>query len=768
MRQIFPLCILILILWTLVSCSSTKFVPDGNYLLDEVKIESDNKQVSAIDLRNYVRQNPNARWFSLIKVPLYVYSLSGRDSTQWLNRVLRKIGDPPVIYSEQSAMRSRNDLVNALNNRGYLRADVSLESKVRKKKLKLKYRLHTGPEYRLHSWKYDIPDTSICKLMENYRPTSLSEGMRFDANELNHERQLMANYLQNNGYYEFNKEYITCTADTVLNSFQIDLTIHVGPYGGQEGKEHPCYRINRVNILSEFDLNSLVQWRDKTLVGSDSITYKGLHIYYQDRLFLHPSVFDNNIFLAQGDLYNETRVQRTQAALGSLQAVRYADIRFVKNEQDSTTLNCLISLLRNKTNSFSAEIEGTNSAGDLGAAASVSYQNRNLFRGSELFTFKVRGAYEAVTGLQGYTNQNYIEWGVEASINFPRFLFPFIDTDVRKRIHATSEIGLQYNSQMRPEFYRHAVSATWSYKWVNRQRWQHTVDLIDLNYIYMPWISTTFREEYLDNPENQNSILLYNYDNLFIMKLGYGFTYRSDGARVQSATGNAYFIRFNIETSGNLLYGLSHLFGANRNEDGQYDVMNVAYAQYVKGDVDFAKSFRIDWRNSIVFHVGVGIAYPYGNSQILPFEKRYFAGGANSVRGWSVRRLGPGSFSGSDRNIDFINQTGDIKLDINLEYRTKLFWKLHGAVFVDAGNIWTIREYDEQPGGVFRFDSFYKQIAISYGLGLRFDFDYFVLRFDGGMKALNPAYESGKYRYPLLHPDFSRDFAFHFAVGYPF
>jgi outer membrane protein assembly factor BamA len=227
-------------------------------------------------------------------------------------------------------------------------------------------------------------------------------------------------------------------------------------------------------------------------------------------------------------------------------------------------------------------------------------------------------------------------------------------------------------------------------------------------------------------------------------------------------------VRFNIETAGNLLYGLSELLKSSKNDDGQYKVGNIAFAQYVKGDVDYVKSFRLDTRNSIVFHTALGIAYPYANSTVLPFEKRYFSGGANSVRGWSVRRLGPGSFRSTDKNIDFINQSGDIKLDANVEYRTHLFWKLNGALFVDAGNIWTIRAYDEQPGGEFRFDKFYKQIAVAYGLGFRFDFDYFILRFDGGMKALNPVYESGRDRYPVMHPQFSRDFAFHFAVGYPF
>ena len=177
---------------------------------------------------------------------------------------------------------------------------------------------------------------------------------------------------------------------------------------------------------------------------------------------------------------------------------------------------------------------------------------------------------------------------------------------------------------------------------------------------------------------------------------------------------------------------------------------------------------RLDANNDLVFHVALGVAYPYGNSTILPFEKRYFSGGANSVRGWSVRGLGPGKYRGVDGAIDFINQAGDVKLDLNLEYRTFLFWKLHGALFVDAGNIWTLRSYEEQPDGQFDFRTFYEQLAVSYGLGVRLNFDYFILRFDMGMKAINPAYESSREHYAFAHPKFSRDFAFHFAVGLPF
>ena len=204
------------------------------------------------------------------------------------------------------------------------------------------------------------------------------------------------------------------------------------------------------------------------------------------------------------------------------------------------------------------------------------------------------------------------------------------------------------------------------------------------------------------------------------------------------------------------------------NSSGRHTLFGIAYAQYAKLDFDYTRLLTFDSHNSLALHADFGIAYPYGNSDILPFEKRYFSGGANSVRGWSVRELGPGSFKEKDGRIDFINQTGDMKLDLNAEYRTFLFWKFNGAIFVDAGNIWTLRDYPDQPGGQFKWGSFLKQIAVAYGLGLRLNFNYFILRFDMGMKAINPAYSDSNEHYAIIHPDFSRDFTFHFAVGLPF
>lgn len=752
-----------------VSCSSTKYVPDGSYLLDEVSIHTDNKEVKPSSLSMYVRQNPNAKWFSLFKTQLYVYNWSGADSTRWINRVLRKVGDAPVIYRKEDADRTREEMTKAVQNMGYMGASVETECHVKKKKIRLVYNVTTGKPYIVRTIRYDIPDDNIRNLMQlDSAGTYLSEGMRFDVNQLDAERQRITNNLLGNGYYKFNKDFLSYTADTARNTYLVDLTLHLLPYrqrGGTGSQQHRQYMIGKVGFVTDYNV---LQSSANSIEVNDSLHYNGLSFYYKDKLYLRPQLLENNLHILPGDLYDERKVQRTYSNFGRLQALKYTNIRFVEEREGSTRLDAYIMLTKSKHKSVSFELEGTNSAGDLGAAAAVSFQHRNLFRGSEALMLRFRGVYEAISPLKsGYNQENYMELGAEATINFPRFMFPFLSRDFRRTIRATTEFGLQYNYQMRPEFTRIVASGSWSYRWgMQRQRSQHRIDLLDINYLYMPWIDPAFREIYLD--KEQNYILAYNYEDRFIVRSGYSYTYNSAGQALMNNAllGNSYSVRINIESAGSLLYGLAKLTGMKKNESGEYTLLNIPFAQYIKGDIDYAKNFVIDNRNSLAFHVGGGIAVPYGNASVVPFEKRYFSGGANSVRGWSVRELGPGSYVG-DRN-NFLNQSGDIKLDASVEYRTHLFWKLHGALFVDAGNIWTLHEYESQPGGQFKFNTFYKQIAVAYGMGIRLDLDFFVLRFDAGMKAINPVYESGRNRYPIVHPDFSRDFAFHFAVGYPF
>ena len=762
--------ILLYLALSLASCSATKFVPDGSYLLDEVKIHTDNKEIKPSDMRLYVRQNPNSKWFSTIKTQLYVYNWSGRDSTKWFNRFLRKIGDAPVIYNESDAIRSQEEIAKAVQNLGYMGASVKRTTKTKKKKLKLFYEITSGKPYIVRTLKYDISDKKIAEYLRNDSTQSmLREGMLFDVNVLDAERQRITDYLLCNGYYKFNKDYITYTADTARNTHQVDLTLHLLPYKtyvGDTPKEHFQYKINKINFITDYDV--LQSSALSSIEINDSLHYNGFPIYYKDKLYLRPKVLVDNLRFASGDLYDERNVQKTYTYFGRLSALKYTNIRFFETQNgDSTRLNCYVMLTKSKHKSISFELEGTNSAGDLGAAASVSFQHRNLFRGSETFMVKFRGAYEAISGLQpGYKNHNYTEYGVETSINFPNFLFPFLTSDFKRRIKATTEFGLQYNYQLRPEFSRTIASASWSYKWMQKQKIQHRIDLLDISYLYLPWISSQFQEDYI-NKDKDNYILKYNYENRLIVRMGYNYSYNSAGGALvnNTITTNSYSIRAGFESAGNILYGISKMINMRKNKDGEYAILGIPYAQYLKGDFDFAKNIIIDHRNSLAFHAGIGIAVPYGNAKVVPFEKRYFSGGANSVRGWSVRNLGPGSFAGDG---NFMNQSGDIKLDASIEYRTRLFWKFRGAAFIDAGNIWTIREYENQPGGVFEFDKFYKQIAVAYGLGLRLDLDFFVLRFDGGMKAINPKYKKAKERYPIIHPRFSRDFAFHFAVGYPF
>ena len=757
----------ILVVLMLAGCSLTKYVPENKYLLDDVRIQTDNKKVKPSDLSLYLRQHPNSKWFSLIKTQLYVYNWSGRDSTRWINRVLRRMGDAPVIYSPEETMRSAEEITKAVQNMGYMGATVRTEREVSGKKMRLTYKVKTGKPYLVRSLSYDIADNKIRTYMyRDSAATLLRRGMYMDVNVLDAERQRITSDLQRYGYYKFNKDYISYTADTVRNTYLVDLVLHLAPYhqrGGGEVAPHTQYTINKVSFVTDY--NMLESSTENTVSVTDSVHYRGYPIYYKDRLYLRPRVLADNLHFAPGELYNAQHVQRTYLNFGRLQALKYTNIRFLETQIDSTRLNAYVLLTKNKPQSISFEVEGTNSAGDLGAGASVTYNHHNLFRGSEGFMLKLRGAYEAVSGLQGTGyNQDYIEWGAETSINFPRFLFPFLSRDFTRRISATTEFGLQYNYQMRPEFTRIVASAGWSYRWgIQQQRAQHRLDLIDVNYLYMPWMDPGFRNLYLE--QEQNYILKYNYEDRFIVRTGYSYIYNSAGFNPMSALRNSYTIRFNFESAGNILYALAKATRMQKNDADEYTLLDIPFAQYVKADVDFAKNIVIDSRNSLAFHVGAGIAIPYGNATVVPFEKRYFSGGANSVRGWSVRDLGPGSFPGDN---NFLNQSGDLKLDASIEYRTRLFWKFRGAAFIDAGNIWTLRDYEEQPGGKFKWNKFYKQIAVAYGLGIRLDLDFFVLRFDGGMKAINPVYESGPLRYPIVHPNFKRDFAFHFAVGYPF
>ncbi|MBQ5663136.1 MAG: BamA/TamA family outer membrane protein [Bacteroidaceae bacterium] len=752
----------------LASCSVSKFIPEDEYMLNRVDIIShNNKENYASQARSYVRQNPNSKWFSLVKVPLYIFSASGKDSTKWINRSLQKIGEAPVIYDSRQAELTRESIETMLRNNGHLHATVDFEPKIVKgNRINATYYLHERERYKIVSITREIEDSLIeSYVVADSTETLLKRGMPFNINTLNKERERVTEMLRNVGFYKFQKEYISFVADTAYHSTDINLKMKITAF--KENVQdipmsHKQYHFGNIYFVSDAGL----RLDDNELSLCDTVPVGNYQLLYKNKQFIRPTVLSNQTYILPGELYSQSNIDRTYNSFAQLSALKYTTLRLKENKDDESLLDCYIMFERRKRHSVSFEVEGTNTAGDLGAACSMTFSDRNLFKGSEVLSLRLFGAYEAISGLSGYIKDSYFEYGAELGLRIPGGVISKMIPAEKRFLKSATQFSLQFNSQERPEFERQILSASWSYLWSKKHSTQHKLDILDVSYIYVPWISDTFKREYLDSISNRNSILKYNYENLLITKLGYSFSYNSAVGK-KGFQPMVFSVRTNVESSGNVLTGVNTLLSAKKNSENQYTFMDIAYAQYIKGDLDLTTHVNIDSRNSLVMHLGMGIAYPYGNSTILPFEKRYFSGGANSMRGWTVRGLGPGSFKNRNRDIDFINQSGDMKLDINLEYRSHLFWKLHSALFVDAGNIWTIRSYKEQPGGQFNIKTFYQDIAFSYGMGLRFELDFFVFRLDCGMKAVNPAY-SGKDKYPLFNPDFSRDFALHFAVGYPF
>ena len=771
--MLLAMCVLLL-----AGCSSTRHVPQGAYLLDKVKIEIEgDDEVSSRELNNYLKQIPNHKVLGFWKLQLSTYNLSGEDSTKWYNRWVRRMGQPPVIYSQSLTDASVRQLQQALVNRGYLEAEVITDTIVipEKKKIDVTYKINTGKPRRISSISYEIPDTVIERIiLEDSALFTLQPGNRFDRDMLDSERALITQRLRNHGFYSFNKEYITFYADTSEYSKNVDLTLTVRPPRVmQNGKlvadslaRHQQYYINKIFFIT----NGNTPGGDRSAIPTDTVVYKDVSVIYGPDHYISPGALRQKCFLIPGSIYRAADVDRTYEAMSRLGILKTINIELVPagDIEGKRMLNAYIVLSRNKKQSITFDVEGTNSEGDLGFGVGATYQHRNLAKGSQLLTARLRMNYESLSGnFNGLINNRYTEYAGEVGITFPKFEFPFASQRLRERLNVSTEFALSFNYQERPEYTRIIAGAAWKYKWVNRSNTRrHYFDLIDINYVYLPESTNDF----LDLIAPDNPLLRYSYEDHFIMSMGYRY-YRTNKripsslVRTYKLQPTVYTLRTSIETAGNLLYAISSLSNVRRH-DGAYRVFGINYSQYVKAEVDYAVTRNINNRHSLAYHVGAGIGVPYGNSSVLPFEKRFYAGGANGVRGWGVRTLGPGSYDSRNSMTDFINQCGDIRLDMSVEYRAKLFWVLESGAFIDAGNIWTIHNYENQPGGMFHFDTFWKQIALAYGVGLRFDFSYFLLRLDLGIKAHNPA--KGQQPWPIIHPDWHRDTTFHFAVGYPF
>ncbi len=773
-RNILTTLLLLALVPMLFSCASTKHVPDGQLLLDKVKInildKENAKDLNKQELTNYLRQTENHKVLGGLKLQLAIYNISGKDSSNWFNKWIRRVGAPPVIYDSTLTTASENQLQRALTNKGYLKNQVSSEVKLnpKKKKAEVDYFITLNEPYRIRSITYDIPNDSLRDLiLADTTDFPIKCSSPLDHKKLDSERDLIVQRLRNNGYYAFNKNYITFVADTAAGSHEVDLTLSLSnktqdlPHLPHiEG--HRQFYVRDVIFVTSYDAVSM-----QNGVYGETVTYNGITVLYGDDRYIAAEILDENCFIRPGSIYNASDVDRTYKALGRLGIIKYIniDMKAVGEIGGDLWVDAYILLNRDKSQTISFSLEGTNSEGDLGFGIGADYQHRNIFKGSEILNVKFKASYESLSGdLSGLINDNYSEYSGDVGITFPKFKMPFLRESFKRRIQASTEFMTSFNYQERPEYTRIIAGAGWKYIWSERNnQMRHTFNLIDVSYVFLPKSKINFLDS-ITNP-----LLRYSYENHLIMRMGYTF-YKTNRRPTTPFTtvlqDNIYTIRASAETAGNLLYGISHMIGQKREDDDSYKVFGTRYSQYVKLDGDFAVTHYINQRSSLAFHAGFGIAVPYGNSTVLPFEKRFYSGGANSVRGWGVRTLGPGSFDGKKAQNSFIYQCGDIRLDLNLEYRCKLFWVLELGAFIDCGNVWTIKEYENQPGGAFKIGKFFEQLALSYGLGLRMDFTYFLLRFDVGMKAHNPA--SGQEHWPLISPSLKRDAEIHFSVGYPF
>lgn len=784
MNGLLRICYIICVVSLLASCSTTKFVQDGEYLLDKVNIEPDIKNYKSADLKSYLRQQPNFKVFGLTKWQLFVYGWSGKNEKKWINKQIRRLGEPPVILDTTLVEQSALELKRFYINKGYVDAEVTTSIDTsRHKKGVVSYRIKANNPYRIRNYTMELNDAKIDSIAHLAAPrrsprTSafrssqeefnqlIKEGSLFDRDELDKERERITSLLRKHGYYAFNREYLAYIADSSFRQNVVDLDMSLKPYrkilpnGTVENHEHRQYYINKVSVITDYDPLGLNG--EAHFTRTDSIESGGINLLYgKNGRTIRPGVLRRSTFIQPGQLFNERNIEQTYSAFASLRALKNVNIRFTEvEEQDTMKLDCIILTSPAKIQTVGVDLEGTNSAGDFGFATSLNYQHRNLFKGSEVFSARVRGAYEALSGSGG--SGSYWELGTEASMLFPRFLFPFLSSDFRRKIRASTEAKISYNLQSRPEYLRAILSGGWSYIWQDRSNMlaRHTFKLIDLNYVYLPEDSKD-RNFINSLPEY---MVLYNYTNHFIMSTGY--TYSFSNYSPQNRLRNTHSLRASFEMAGNLLNAVSRMTGAHTNKNGYYELFGTEYAQYVKLDLDFSRGIVLDSRNKLAFHVGLGVGLAYGNSKYLPFERAYFSGGANSVRGWSVRELGPGSMAVTD-STSFALRSGDIRLDLNMEYRTKLFWKFELAAYIDAGNVWTRNAPEEHKNGNFDFSRFYKEIAVSYGLGLRLDFDFFLLRFDTGFKAYDPQ-ATGSGKWAITRPNFKGNFAWHFAVGYPF
>jgi outer membrane protein assembly factor BamA len=768
------------------SCSVRKFVPSGKYLVNISKIEVkqlDTVEVPSGELKNYIQPRHNKK-FLFWRAGLWNYYQNQKKHTKFSAWRNKKFGEEPVYFFKEDVIRNARNMEKYLADIGFFHSKVTYDICLNKKKklADVVYHVFPAAPYHYNSVRFVLEDTTLAPFLKNQQKVSLlKKGDIYNAYTMDDERDRITALLRNRGYYNFNRNFIQFLVDTNFHHHQASVEVRILPRrlpvkdapDQTAPYPHIRYFVDTVDVIPNFDpleQSHYIRFDHVIHFRKDTTHYHYSYYCRQPRRFALIT-FDNAIDLRPGKPYSDEEVKKTYRNLFNYKILSSTHISFkpLVNPASDTgstgSLHARIQMQTGKLNSISFETVGTNSSGDLGVNGIISLSNKNIFRRAEVFNLRFMGGFEAqhvgrlpadssITSASKNGLFNTFEAGVDASVTFPMVLFPF--RKYRVGGMAETRIGIGYNYKMRPYYSQNTSNVEYSYSWKQGKYLKHELTPVNLNFVKVN--PTPEFRDILDKETNQQ--LKEQYSDHMIAGMRYSIIFNNQELH---RIGNFNYVRFDMETSGNLLRGLNSIFGGKKDTLNNYTFFGVPYSQYFRFNIDYRHYIQFDNQGrTLVFRGLIGMAIPYLNSSVVPFEKGFFAGGANGMRAWRFRTLGPGSYTGTG---DY-ERVGDIQLEANAEYRFPIIDFVKGAFFTDAGNIWNLKPVTTFPGGAFAWDTFAKEVAVDAGFGVRLDFSFFVFRLDFAIPLQDPSYPLGQ-RWRLDKLKWS-DVVVNFGIGYPF
>lgn len=764
-NKYFIICVLLFTILVLSSCSTTKHLPVGDHLYvgATVKINPDSTgkvedQKSLKDLlESKTRPQPNKKFLGM-PFKLWMYNLAGEPTKNkgFRNWLRNKVGEPPVLASSVRLKLNNDILTSNLISTGYLQAEVIGDTLTKKRKTKAIYIANTGIRYKIDEVKFPEDTTSVNKILQRFKENSLiKRGQFYDLEVFKNERIRIDNDLKENGYFYFNPDYLLIQADSTIGKNLVNIQVIVKPIAPIEALQP--YKINEINIYPNYILQ-----RDSIIRSAPPIEYKGLRIIDRRATF-KPQVFDRLIFFKPGETYN-----RKDHNLSLNRIVNVGMFKFVKadftpiDSLKSNRLDLNFYLTPLKKNSLSFQTTVTNKSNNfVGSEIRINQLFRNVFKGAEQLSISVSGGMETqVGGTQGI-KINSTSFSAETKLSFPRFVVPFLKVNSTSAFVPKTNISLAFQTIKKGDFYSmNSIKSEIGYIWKENIYKEHILNPISITYVLPP---DTSKQTYKDNIIRFPGLET-NLEKVFIIGSNYSFSFNN---QLNTERKNNIFFTGTAETAGNLV----SLF-ANTNAAGQKIFAKTPLSKFYRLEVDFRDYYKIrkeiTWANRLV----MGYGHAFGNSTSLPFVRQFFAGGSNDVRAFPARSIGPGSYNSSTSQF-YADQGGDIKLMLNSELRFKIFSIIHGALFVDAGNIWLRKEDPTRPGSGFKGSNILKEMAVGGGVGLRIDAQIFVVRFDLAMPFRVP-YLPENQRWVIKDIDFGskvwrkNNLILNIGIGYPF